>query len=75
MTALIARYLLRFKVEHISPVNLLLQERLVPELLQDELTAQGLVEHAIPLLEDGAARDRMLDGYRRLRATLGSPAS
>ncbi|WP_413443062.1 lipid-A-disaccharide synthase [Synechococcus sp. MIT S1220] len=73
VTALIARYLLRFKVEHISPVNLLLQERLVPELLQDELTAQGLVEQAIPLLEGGAARERMLDGYRRLRATLGQP--
>ena len=73
VTASIARHLLRFKVDHISPVNLLLRERLVPELLQDELTAQGLVEQAIPLLEDAEARDRMLDGYRRLRATLGEP--
>ena len=73
VTAVIAKHLLRFKVDHISPVNLLLQERLVPELLQDELTAQGLVDQAIPLLENADARHRMLDGYRRLRATLGEP--
>ena len=32
----------------ISPVNLLLKQRLVPELLQDELTAEALVERALP---------------------------
>ena len=40
--------------------------------LQDELTAEGLVELAL-LLEDSSARERMLDGYRQLRATLGEP--
>ena len=73
VTAFVAKHLLRFQVEHISPVNLLLKERLVPELLQDELTAEGLVEQALPLLEDASSRERMLDGYRRLRATLGEP--
>ena len=73
LTAWVARNLLRFHVEHISPVNLLLQERLVPELLQDQLTAKDLVEQAIPLLEDADARHWMLDGYRRLRANLGEP--
>ena len=37
-------------MDHISPVNLLLKQRLVPELLQDELTAEALVERALPLL-------------------------
>ena len=72
-TAAIAKYLLGFNVEHISPVNLLLNQRLVPELLQDELTAEMLVEQALPLLENGPQRQRMLEGYGRLRDTLGAP--
>ena len=73
LTAFVARHLLRFQVDHISPVNLLLKERLVPELLQDELSAEALVDQALPLLEGGAERQRMLDGYQRLRTTLGQP--
>ncbi len=73
VTAFVAKHLLRFQVDHISPVNLLLKERLVPELLQDQLTAEALVEQAVPLLEDAAVRQQMLDGYGRLRATLGEP--
>ena len=72
-TAAIAKHLLGFNVEHISPVNLLLNQRLVPELLQDELKPEALVEQALPLLEPGPQRQRMLEGYRRLRDTLGTP--
>ena len=53
--------------------DLLLNERLVPELLQDELTAEALVDQALPLLVNGPQRQRMLDGYGRLRETLGAP--
>ena len=73
VTAWVARHLLRFKVAHISPVNLLLNERLVPELLQDEFVADRLVELAAPLLEAGEARQTMLSGYDQLRSTLGEP--
>ena len=73
LTAAIAKHLLGFNVAHISPVNLLLNERLVPELLQDELTAEALVDQALPLLFNGPHRQRMLDGYGRLRETLGAP--
>ena len=73
VTAFVAKHLLRFQVDHISPVNLLLKERLVPELLQDQLTADALVAEALPLLEQSSVRQRMLDGYDRLRATLGQP--
>ena len=73
VTAFVAKHLLRFQVDHISPVNLLLKERLVPELLQDQLTAEALVAEALPLLEQASVRQRMLDGYDRLRATLGQP--
>ena len=73
LTAFVAKKVLRFQVDHISPVNLLRTQRLVPELLQEELTAEALVEQSLPLLEDGPERRRMLDGYERLRDTLGAP--
>ncbi|AII48598.1 lipid-A-disaccharide synthase [Synechococcus sp. KORDI-52] len=73
LTAWVARHVLRFHVDHISPVNLLLKQRLVPELLQDELTPEALVEMALPLLTDTPERRAMLEGYERLRANLGDP--
>ena len=73
LTALMARRLLRFQVEHISPVNLVLGERLVPELLQEQLQVDQLVAEALPLLQNPMARQEMLAGYGRLRALLGEP--
>ena len=73
ITAGLARHVLRFKVDHISPVNLLLNERLVPELLQNDFTAEQFVDHAIPLLENLQCQKLMKDGYQRLRQILGSP--
>ncbi|SBO44475.1 lipid-A-disaccharide synthase [Cyanobium sp. NIES-981] len=74
LTAFVARHLLRFSVPHISPVNLVLGERLVPELLQADLTAEAIVREALPLLEPGsAAQTAMLMGYARLREALGEP--
>jgi len=72
-TAWVARHLLRFQVDHISPVNLVLEERLVPELLQDELTPAAVVAAALPLLDSAEARQRMVEGYARLRQALGEP--
>lgn len=72
-TAFVARHLLRFSVPHISPVNLVLNERLVPELLQEHLTPEAIAAAATPLLGPGPARQRMLEGYGRLRQTLGEP--
>jgi lipid-A-disaccharide synthase len=74
ITALVARHLLRFSVPHISPVNLVLGERLVPELLQSGLSAAAIVREALPLLDPGSAeRAEMLAGYARLRQELGQP--
>ena len=72
-TAWVAKHLLNFQVDHISPVNLVLQERLVPELLQDQLPAEAVVHEALPLLNDPAARQRVVEGYQRLRQALGEP--
>ena len=74
LTAFVARHLLRFSVPHISPVNLVLGERLVPELLQEDLHAAAIVRCALPLLDGGSAeRAAMLEGYGRLCRELGEP--
>tara|TARA_B100001996_G_scaffold159935_1_gene121965 strand:- start:473 stop:1648 length:1176 start_codon:yes stop_codon:yes gene_type:complete len=73
ITAFVAKKLLNFDVDHISPVNLLLNERLVPELVQKEFTAHGIFNLAKSLLENESERTRMLEGYERLRSDLGAP--
>jgi lipid-A-disaccharide synthase len=73
VTAFVAQRLLGFNEPHISPVNLVLGERLVPELLQDDLTPEAIVAAALPLLDPSPERSRMLEGYGRLRALLGEP--
>lgn len=73
-TAMVARHLLRFAVDHISPVNLILQERLVPELLQDDFHAEAIVDALAPLLQTGStAAAIQKQGYARLRQRLGEP--
>lgn len=53
--------------------NLVLRKRIVPELLQGEFTPERLRDETAALLEDAAARDRMLTGYEELRVALGPP--
>ncbi len=71
ITAFILRKFLKFKVEYISPVNLLMKESLVPELLQDDFKPESIVDLAIPLLNDSIIRKKMIDGYERFRSNLG----
>ncbi|MFM7436951.1 MAG: lipid-A-disaccharide synthase, partial [Vulcanococcus sp.] len=72
-TAWVAKHLLHFDLDYISPVNLVLGERLLPEFVQRQLTAEAVVAEALPLLQSEAGRQRMADGYRRLRQALGEP--
>lgn len=62
---IIGRHLV--KVPFFSMVNLVAGRRVVPELIQDDMTAAGLAGEALRLLEDSAARAAM-------RAELGSVA-
>jgi len=73
-TAFLARQFLRLNVEHISPVNLVLEERLVTELLQQQLTPESVAAAVEPLLlPNSPERQRILEGYDRLRQRLGDP--
>ena len=71
ITALIAKHILRFNVEHISPVNLLLKERLIPEFVQEDFKASIVAEKSIAIMEDNNLRSIIKTGYNRLRLELG----
>jgi len=63
----------RVKVAHFAMVNLIAGERVVPELVQDEFTAEKVVAAVREVLPDGFSRQRMLEGLARVRTKLLPP--
>ncbi len=57
-----------------SMVNLIADEKIVPEFLQHDMTKKNLAEAVLPLLDHtNATRKRMLAGFDKVRRTLGLP--
>ncbi len=74
LTFFLAKRLVR--VPHVALANLVAKERVVPELLQSEATAQRLAEELLPLLEEGSeVRTRMEVGLARVRLAMGGPGA
>jgi len=73
LTYRIARCLVR--VRHIGMVNLIAEERLMPELIQSEVNAERLAAETRALLEDANTRARMAEKLVRLRERLGNPGA
>tara|TARA_B100000700_G_scaffold329523_1_gene451532 strand:+ start:1548 stop:2723 length:1176 start_codon:yes stop_codon:yes gene_type:complete len=71
LTALVAKKILKFSVKHISPVNLLLGKRLVPELVQSEFNPTSVLKLAMSYLNSEGKRLEMIYGYDQLREDLG----
>jgi lipid-A-disaccharide synthase len=63
----------RIKVPHFAMVNLIAEEEVVPELVQQDFTAENIVYRINELLPDGVARDRQLEGLAKVKARLRSP--
>jgi lipid-A-disaccharide synthase len=61
------------KVPHFAMVNLIAGEEIVPELVQDEFTAQNISDELRSILPDGERRNRMLEGFARVRFSLRAP--
>ena len=61
------------KVAHIGLVNLIAGKRLVPELIQKDCSPEQIVDAVSPLLHETPERQRMLEGFESLQATLGEP--
>lgn len=76
LDAFFARTLVRLgllKVPRFSLPNLILDEDIVTELFQEEVTAERVAGLARQLLSGGEQRERMLDDLRRVREKLGQP--
>jgi lipid-A-disaccharide synthase len=60
----------RVKIPRFAMVNLIAGEEVVPELVQQDFTAEKVVGKVKEILSDGPARDRMLEGLARVKARL-----
>lgn len=73
LSARIAHYLLKFDVPYVSPVNLVVNQPVVPEFLQWEATPEAIAAAALELLHSEGARQTMRAGYANMREELGPP--
>ena len=60
------------KIKHFSPVNLVAEGRVVPELMQDEVSAENIAGHINQLLRDGEERGAQLKALDVVRHTIMS---
>jgi lipid-A-disaccharide synthase len=61
------------KVPHVAMANLIAGQRIVPELIQDEFTPEGVAGALLPIL--GPAGDAMRSALAEVRRRLGSPGA
>lgn len=71
LTGFIAKYVVRFTGDYVSPVNLMENQPIVPELLQWDATPKKISAAALELLTDEAKRQTMLEGYAQMRRAMG----
>ena len=71
LTAWVARVFRLLKTPYVALPNVLARRELVPELLQDEASGEGLGAALLRLYDDPAARGVMRGEFSRLREALG----
>ncbi len=70
--AIISRML---KTPWVSLVNIIAGRAVVAELLQEHASAKTMLDHLLPILQRGDARNTMLQGLAEVREALGEGAS
>jgi len=73
LTYQLARRIVR--VDHIAMPNLVAGRRIVPELVQDDFTAERVAAEAVRFLEDPALHARTREALRGVREQLGGPGA
>tara|TARA_B100001027_G_scaffold180529_1_gene131968 strand:+ start:194 stop:1333 length:1140 start_codon:yes stop_codon:yes gene_type:complete len=62
------------KVDFISIVNLIVEEKIIPEFIQNEMTSKKMLPHLLEyLLPSSKARRETIEKYKNIRTKLGSP--
>jgi lipid-A-disaccharide synthase len=73
ITYLVGRLML--KVAHVALVNLLAGRRLVPELIQGDMTPERIASEVRRVWDPGPPREEMLRGLEEVRGRLGGPGA
>jgi lipid-A-disaccharide synthase len=71
LTAWIARHILKFSISFMSPPNLVEMKPIVPELLQEQASAENIVTESLELLLNPQRRQQTLTDYEEMRRVLG----
>lgn len=72
VTAWLARHLLRFRINYMSPVNLVAQQPVVPEFLQEQACPENLLPMALDYLQNP---EPVRQRYQAFRQALGPPGA
>jgi lipid-A-disaccharide synthase len=59
------------KIKNYSIVNILAEERVIPELIQNDFTAENILKETKKILESEKIRSKMKEHYRRISHILG----
>jgi lipid-A-disaccharide synthase len=73
LTYALARLLVR--VDSIGMANIIAGEKVVPELIQGEMTAERIVAESKTILNDARLRERMIAKLTEVRDKLGAPGA
>jgi lipid-A-disaccharide synthase len=63
----------RVKVPHFAMVNLVAEKNVVPELVQQDFTAARVVACLEKIIQDGPARDQMVQAFEEVKIRLQGP--
>jgi len=65
----------KFAVPFVSPPNLVMMKPIVPEFLQEQATAENLLQESLDLLLNPQRRQIMLENYQEMAEALGKPGA
>ena len=63
------------KIPYISLVNLIADEKVVPELVAEQMNPKNVHRYLADILPGGSAREAQLQGYERIATILGEPGA
>ncbi|MGK7933996.1 MAG: lipid-A-disaccharide synthase [Microcystaceae cyanobacterium] len=70
-TMWIARNIMKFSVPYLSPTNIVLNQGIIPELIQENCTSDKITQEALDLLLNDQRRQQTLQDYQTMRTLLG----
>lgn len=77
LSYLVGKYVLRIdkKMSFFSMPNILLDEKLIPELIMNSASPESIAALAVPYLSDPNVRELAINGMNRIKTKLGSPGA